>query len=174
MPGAAAPALGRRLAPLGLVVAAAGYLGPGPDHRRRHLDDAETLPLLSLAGAGFGAGYSQVITRSIATSPRRRPTSAAASFNTINMLGFALGVATLGSVFLSAVGAPTAAETGSAFELVALACGALRWSRRSGRWPCGRAGARRGRGRQGAATRAAAAAARRCRPARASHGTMAP
>ena len=87
--------------------------------------DAETLPLLLLAGAGFGAGYSQVITRSIAGVPAAQAHDASGLFNTINMLGFALGVATLGSAFLSAVGAPTAAETGSAFEIVAIGCGAL-------------------------------------------------
>ncbi|MDX6717137.1 MAG: hypothetical protein QOH30_3695, partial [Baekduia sp.] len=51
-------------------------------------------------------------------------------FNTINMLGFALGVAVLGSAFLShvegAAGGTAPAEiTGSAFETVGLGCAAL-------------------------------------------------
>jgi MFS family permease len=122
---ALAPAIGRRLAPLGLALSAVGYLGLGAVTGGGTWSDAETLPLLALAGAGFGAGYSQVITRSIAGVAPEQAHDASGLFNTINMLGFALGVATLGSVFLSAVGAPTAAETGSAFELVAIGCGAL-------------------------------------------------
>ena len=119
------PALGRRLAPLGLALSAVGYLGLGAVTGGGAWSDAEALPLLALTGAGFGAGYSQVITRSIAGVAPEKAHDASGLFNTINMLGFALGVATLGSVFLLAVGAPTAAETGSAFELVAVGCGAL-------------------------------------------------
>jgi MFS family permease len=122
---ALAPAIGRRLAPLGLALSAAGYLGLGAATGGGTWSDAETLPLLLLAGAGFGAGYSQVITRSIAGVAPEQAHDASGLFNTINVLGFALGVATLGSAFLSAVGAPTASETGSAFELVAIGCGAL-------------------------------------------------
>jgi hypothetical protein len=59
------------------------------------------------------------------TVPMAQAHDASGLFNTINMLGFALGVATLGSAFLSAVGAPTPAETGGAFGDVALGCGAL-------------------------------------------------
>ena len=87
--------------------------------------DAETLPLLALAGAGFGAGYSQVVTRSIAVVPAAHAHEASGVFNTTNMFAFALGIATLGSAFLSAVGAPTPEETGAAFEVVALGCAAL-------------------------------------------------
>lgn len=122
---ALAPAVGRRLAPIGLALSAVGYLGLGVATGGGEWSDAEALPLLLLAGAGFGAGYSQVITRSIATVAPEQAHDASGLFNTINMLGFALGVAALGSVFLSSVGAPTAAETGGAFELVALGCGAL-------------------------------------------------
>jgi predicted MFS family arabinose efflux permease len=122
---ALAPELGRRLAPIGLAVSAAGYLGLGLVTGDGTWSDAEALPLLLLAGAGFGAGYSQIITRSVATVAPAQAHDASGLFNTINMLGFALGVATLGSVFLGAVGAPTPAETGSAFEVVAIGCGAL-------------------------------------------------
>jgi hypothetical protein len=51
-----------------------------------------------------------VITRSTAGVAPKQAHDASGLFNTINMLGFALGVAMLGSVFLSAVGAPTAAR----------------------------------------------------------------
>ena len=115
----------RRLAPLGMVLAAAGYAGLGLTTGDGAWHDAQTLPLLALAGAGFGAGYSQVVTRSIALVPVAHAHEAIGVFNTTNMFAFALGIATLGSVFLSAVGAPTAQETGAAFEAVALACAAL-------------------------------------------------
>jgi hypothetical protein len=114
----------RWLAPFGLAASAVGYVGLGLA-TDGSWSDAAALPLLALAGAGFGAGYSQVITRAIAGVPLERAHDASGLFNTINMLGFALGVATLGSAFLSAVGAPTAAETGSAFEVVAIGCGTL-------------------------------------------------
>jgi MFS family permease len=119
------PRIGRRLAPIGLTAAAAGYVGLGLVAGGGAWSDEEALPLLLLAGMGFGAGYSQVITRSISDVPADQAHEASGLFNTINMLGFALGVATLGSAFLSAVTAPTPAETGSAFEIVAIGSGIL-------------------------------------------------
>ena len=122
---ALAPALGRRLASIGLALSAVGYIGLGVATGGGDWSDAEALPLLFLAGAGFGAGYAQVITRSIANVAPTQAHDASGLFNTINMLGFALGVATLGSAFLGAVDAPTPAATGSAFETVAIGCGTL-------------------------------------------------
>jgi hypothetical protein len=112
---ALAPSLGRRLAPAGLALSALGYLGLGLVARDGTWSDAEALPLLLLAGAGFGAGYSQVITRSIAGVPAAQAHDASGLFNTINMLGFALGVATLGSAFLS----------GASIESVMVGCAVL-------------------------------------------------
>jgi MFS family permease len=111
---ALAPAVQRRVAPLGLALSAAGYLGLGAATHGAW-SDATALPLLALAGAGFGAGYSQVITRSIADVPPAQAHDASGLFNTINMLGFALGVATLGSAFLS----------GASLEAITALCGAL-------------------------------------------------
>jgi MFS family permease len=122
---ALAAAMQRRIAPVGLACSAAGYAGLGLATHGGAWHDALALPLLLVAGAGFGAGYSQVITRSIAGVPLTQAHDASGLFNTINMLGFALGVATLGSAFLSAVSAPTPAQTGSAFGDVAIGCGAL-------------------------------------------------
>ena len=119
------PALGRRLAPLGLALSAVGYLGLGAVTGGGTGSDAGRPPAARAGGRGVRRRYSQVITRSIAGVAPEQAHDASGLFNTINMLGFALGVATLGSVFLSAVGAPTAAETGSAFDLVAIGCGAL-------------------------------------------------
>jgi MFS family permease len=123
---ALAPAIGRRLAPAGLALSALGYLGLGVVAGGGDgWSDAAALPLLLLAGAGFGAGYSQVVTRAVAGVGAEQAHDASGLFNTINMLGFALGVATLGSAFLAAVGAPTPVETGGAFEIVAIGCGTL-------------------------------------------------
>jgi MFS family permease len=122
---ALSPELGRRLAPVGMLAAAAGYAALGLTTGDGSWHDAEALPLLALAGAGFGAGYSQVVSRGIAQVPTAHAHEASGVFNTINMLGFALGVAALGSVFLSAVDAPSATQTGAAFETVALGCAAL-------------------------------------------------
>lgn len=102
----------RRIAPAGLALSAAGYIGLGLP---AEWSDATALPLLALAGAGFGAGYSQVITRSIAGVPLAQAHDASGLFNTINMLGFALGVATLGSAYLS----------GASLQAVCALCGAL-------------------------------------------------
>jgi MFS family permease len=112
---ALAPEIGRRLAPLGLALSAVGYVGLGVAVGDGAWSDAAALPLLALAGAGFGAGYSQVITRAIAGVPMEQAHDASGLFNTINMLGFALGVATLGSAFLS----------GASLEAITTLCGAL-------------------------------------------------
>jgi MFS family permease len=104
----------RWLAPFGLAASAVGYAGLGLATDGAW-NDAVALPLLALAGAGFGAGYSQVITRAIAGVPLERAHDASGLFNTINMLGFALGVATLGSAYLS----------GASLETITTLCGAL-------------------------------------------------
>lgn len=105
----------RRVAPLGLALSAAGYVGLGLATANGAWSDASALPLLALAGAGFGAGYSQVIARAVAGVPAARAHDASGLFNTINMIGFALGVATLGSAYLS----------GASLQAVAELCGAL-------------------------------------------------
>jgi MFS family permease len=105
----------RRVAPLGLALSAAGYAGLGLTTGTGAgaggaWSDATVLPLLALAGAGFGAGYSQVIARAVAGVPAAQAHDASGLFNTINMLGFALGVATLGSAYLSGASLPAIAE----------------------------------------------------------------
>lgn len=99
----------RWMAPFGLAASAIGYLGLGLATDGAW-SDATALPLLALAGAGFGAGYSSVITRAIAGVPLEQAHDASGLFNTINMLGFALGVATLGSAFLSGASLQTVTE----------------------------------------------------------------
>ena len=109
----------RWLAPFGLAASAISYAGLGLVADGAW-SDAEALPLLALAGAGFGAGYSQVITRAIAGVPPARAHDASGLFNTINMLGFALGVATLGSAYLSGASLGTITELCGALSAVAV------------------------------------------------------
>jgi MFS family permease len=111
----------RWLAPYGLAASAAGYVGLGLATDGGAWSDAVALPLLALAGAGFGAGYSSVITRAIAGVPLERAHDASGLFNTINMLGFALGVATLGSAFLADASLQTVTELCGALSLAAVA-----------------------------------------------------
>lgn len=113
------PATQQRLAPLGLALSAIGYIGLGAVTDGTW-SDLSALPLLALAGAGFGAGYSQVITRSIAGVPLEQAHDASGLFNTINMLGFALGVATLGSAFLSGASLQTVTELCGALTIAAV------------------------------------------------------
>jgi MFS family permease len=128
--------LGRRLAPAGMVAAAAGYAGLAlATSDAQAWSDAVALPLLALAGAGFGAGYSQVVTRSIADVTADRAHEASGLFNTINMLAFALGIATLGSAFLSGAHFATIADGCAALLVAATALTA--WLARSERQASG-------------------------------------
>lgn len=82
-------------------------------------DAAVTLPLLAITGAGFGAGYSPIITRTVAEVPPENARDASGLFTTINQLSFAFGVATIGTIFLgrfsgSAPGEAVAVAAGSA------------------------------------------------------------
>src|SRR5262249_25693254 len=79
------------------------------------------LCLLALAGAGFGAGYSPVIARAIAQVPAGRAQDASGVLNTTVQLSFALGVATVGSYFLGALGQQSQG-TADAFAGAGLLC----------------------------------------------------
>lgn len=81
------------------------------------------LPLLALAGAGFGAAYSPVIARALSQVQPDRAQDASGVLNTIVQVSFALGVATIGTYYLGAAGSTKRA--GEAFGGSAFACGAL-------------------------------------------------
>jgi len=103
----------RRLMPLGLAACAAGYVGLGVGGW--HL--AVELPLLAVAGAGFGAGFTPTMIRMMGGLPPRLASDASGMITTNVQLCYALGVATIGSAYVSS-GATT-------FAGVAEACGAL-------------------------------------------------
>jgi EmrB/QacA subfamily drug resistance transporter len=116
------PRLVRRVATIGLAAMAAGYadLGLAADGGSWH--DALMLPILAVAGAGFGAGYSPVIARAVAGVPAEKARDASGLLTTAVQLFYALGVATIGSQFLSE---SHGSGTGHAFAIAAGACAVL-------------------------------------------------
>jgi EmrB/QacA subfamily drug resistance transporter len=115
------PQLVRRVAAGGLVAMALGYFDLALLANSGAWHDALMLPVLALAGAGFGAGYSPVIGRAVADVPAENAKDASGLLTTAVQLFYALGVATIGSAFLS----NSHAGTGHAFAVAAAACGAL-------------------------------------------------
>jgi EmrB/QacA subfamily drug resistance transporter len=116
------PRLVRRVATVGLAAMAVGYadLGLAADGGSWH--DALMLPILAVAGAGFGAGYSPVIARAVAGVPVEKARDASGLLTTAVQLFYALGVATIGSQFLSEA---HGSGTGHAFAIAAGACAVL-------------------------------------------------
>jgi EmrB/QacA subfamily drug resistance transporter len=103
----------RRLMPLGLAACAAAYVGLGLGGWHLGLE----LPLLAIAGAGFGAGFTPTMIRMLGELPPQLAPDASGMITTNVQLCYALGVATIGSAYVSS-GATT-------FGGVAEACGAL-------------------------------------------------
>jgi EmrB/QacA subfamily drug resistance transporter len=118
-------AAARAVAVGGLVAMAGGYAGLGLLAHDGAWHDASMLPLLAIAGAGFGAGYSPVLARTLAGVPAVSARDASGLFTTVNQLSYAVGVATIGSQFLDRVRAPTALASGRAFAPALATCGAL-------------------------------------------------
>ncbi len=115
----------RRAAGIGLAAMSAGYAGLAAATGAGGWNQALTLPLLAVAGGGFGAGYSPVITRTLAHVPPANARDASGLFNTVNQLSYAFGIATIGSVFLTRTMAGNAAQTGPAIATAASGCAAL-------------------------------------------------
>lgn len=118
------PPLTRILAPVGLALLAASYVVVGVGAGSGSWQAALLLPMMALGGAGFGAGYSPVIARTVSHVPPANAPDASGLLNTSVQLSFALGVATVGSWFLDATG-PGATASGHALEGAALAVGGL-------------------------------------------------
>ncbi len=100
-----APRLPRRLLralpPIGLLVLAAAYTALTLTVRPGQWQPALTLPLLTLAGAGFGAGFSPVLTPVLAeVPPAHAAHDASGVYNTVVQTSYTLGVATIGSYYL--------------------------------------------------------------------------
>ncbi len=127
----------RRVVIGGLVVCAVGYGAVGTVVSGGWRD-AAVLSLLVLAGGGFGAGYGPVIGAAIARVPAEQAQSASGLLNTVIQLSFAIGVATLGSLYLAGADGATASAHalavtfgGCAVLAAAAAVLAVRATRRS-------------------------------------------
>jgi len=109
--------------PGGLVASAAAYAGLGAGAWSVPVE----LPLLAVAGAGFGAGFTPMMTRVMAAVPAAAAPDASGLLSTTVQLAYAVGVATLGSVFLDGGldALPTVVEGAGLLVLVAAGLCAL-------------------------------------------------
>jgi len=108
-------ALLRRVIPLGLVACAAAYAGVGIGGWSLAVE----LPLLAVAGAGFGAGFTPTMIRMIGGLPPALAPDASGMITTNVQLCYALGVATIGSAYVSS-GATTFGGVAEACAVLAL------------------------------------------------------
>ena len=118
---------------LGLVLAAAAYAALGIVDRTGWQAVPSEL-LLGLAGAGYGAGFSSMMTAAVAGVPAERAHDASGIMSTALQVSYAVGLTALGSLFLGNAGGHASHAGGHAFMVVslalagfALAAGALAW-----------------------------------------------
>ncbi len=116
------PAAARRvLVPAGLAVSAVAYLGLAAGLHT----SVGALTWTGLAGAGLGLGLSvsPLLTQSLVHVPAARAADASGLLTTTVQLGQLMGVAAIGSVYLSRVGRPAAARVAaSAGAMSGTAC----------------------------------------------------
>jgi MFS family permease len=132
------------LPPLGLAIAALGYLGLGlVDQTSWHPLAAELL--LAVAGGGYGAGFSAMMTAAVASVPPQRAHDASGLMSTALQVSYAVGLTALGSLFLGSSHGAHAGGHGFAvvsFVLAGLALSAAGLAWLTGRTPAVRAPAR--------------------------------
>src|SRR5919201_5460742 len=116
------PQLVRRVAAGGLAAMALGYAELGLMANGGSWHDALMLPGVAIAGAGLGARHSPGVARAVAGVPAAKARDASGLLTTAVQLVYALGVATIGSEFLSS---GDGSGTGHAFAIAAGACAAL-------------------------------------------------
>jgi EmrB/QacA subfamily drug resistance transporter len=113
-----------RLPVAGLVVAAAAYAAMGVlDRTTWH--PLVSAVLLTLAGAGYGVGFSPVMTAAVARVPPQRARDASGIITTTIQVSYALGLTVLGSLFLARAGLRVPHASGHAFTTVAIVLAAL-------------------------------------------------
>lgn len=95
------PAIARWVQLSGLIALAAANLAIGLLAARGHWPAPAELTLLVVAGAGFGAGFSPAMGRVVARVPPDRAYYASGLLTSGVQLSFVLGVATLGSYYLT-------------------------------------------------------------------------
>ena len=99
----------------GLVVMGAGYWAVAASAGIPWL----MIVLLVVTGAGFGLGYAPVIGAMLASVPPQHAHDGTGAFTTMNQIGYAFGVAVVGSLFLSTSGGA------GGFAVAMIACGVL-------------------------------------------------
>jgi hypothetical protein len=109
----------------GLVAMAGGYAGLGLLAHDGVWHDALMLPLLAIAGAGLGAGYSPVLARTLRWRAGRQRPRRQRPVHDRQPAELRARRRDIGSQFLDRVHAPTALESGRAFALALAMCGAL-------------------------------------------------
>jgi hypothetical protein len=77
--------------------------------------------LLAVAGGGYGAGFSSMMTAAVAAVPPERARDASGIMSTALQVSYAVGLAALGSLFLGSSGAHA---SGHGFLIVSLALAA--------------------------------------------------
>jgi MFS family permease len=111
------PASGLTLA--GVAYAALGFV----DHTT--WQPISSALLLTLAGGGYGAGFSPMMTAAVASVPPQRARDASGIMTTAIQVSYAVGLTTLGSIFLGGAALHIPHSSGRAFTTVALILGAL-------------------------------------------------
>lgn len=106
-----------RLIVPGLVVLGGGYLASGISAGTMWL----LIVVLVLTGGGFGLSYAPVIGGVLAAVPPQHAHDGTGAFSTVNQLGYAFGVAVIGSLFLATSGG----SSGFAVAMIASAALAL-------------------------------------------------
>lgn len=107
-----------RLILTGAVLAAGAYALAGVAAEGRQWEHGFEVVVWGVAGAGFGAAYSPVISRALSQVPAARAQDASGMLITVVQLSFALGVATVGSLYLG-----LASDPSKAFAVAAVVCG---------------------------------------------------
>jgi MFS family permease len=106
--------VGRVLVPVGLTVSALAYLGLAASARGGAAGGSQELTLAA-AGLGLGLSVGPLLTQALAHVPPARAADASGLLTTTVQLGQLLGVAVLGSVYLSRAAVhPTRAVAGTA------------------------------------------------------------
>lgn len=102
--------LHRVIVPVGLLGLAVTYLLLAPIEGGGHRNTGLLIPDLLALGLFFGAAYSPIISLTLANVPRADAADASGVLVTLLQLGQVLGVATLGTLYLSLMGDPTPAR----------------------------------------------------------------
>jgi MFS family permease len=99
------PSRAQRWAPfLGLWALAVSYAALGALLRTGSGPGIAGALVLVVGGAGFGIGFSPMVGRTVANTPPRLAPDASSLISTTAQLGFAVGIATLGTYYLSVAG----------------------------------------------------------------------